>query len=128
MNSLWNATAQKCSFPVLESDIRTDVVIVGGGLAGVIVAEVVECVEHPDSDHLHVCKVNVGDEVLQIVCGAPNVRKGLKVLVALPGCILPGDFEIKAGKIRGQESNGMICALYEIGIDKKSQIVTAYIG
>lgn len=53
------------------------------------IGEVLECEMHPDSDHLHVCKVNVGDEVLQIVCGAPNVRKGLKVIVALPGAKLP---------------------------------------
>ena len=77
------------------------------------IGEVLECVDHPDSDHLHVCQVNIGDKVTQIVCGAPNVRKGLKVVVALPGAVLPGDFEIKASKIRGVESNGMLCALYE---------------
>ena len=83
------------------------------------IGEVIECEEHPDSDHLHVCKVNIGSEVLDIVCGAPNVRKGLKVIVAQVGAELPGDFKIKKGIIRGQESNGMLCALYEIGIDKK---------
>ena len=71
------------------------------------IGEVIECEMHPDSDHLHVCKVNVGNEVLNIVCGAPNVRKGLKVIVALPGAKLPGG-EIKRGIIRGQESNGML--------------------
>lgn len=86
-----------------------------------VIGEVVECVDHPDSDHLHVCKVNVGKEIVQIVCGAKNVRKGIKVIVALPGCILPGDFEIKSGKIRGQESNGMICALFELGIEEKTE-------
>ena len=85
-----------------------------------VIGEVKECIDHPDSDHLHVCQVDIGEKVVQIVCGAPNVRKGLKVLVALPGCILPGDFEIKVGKIRGQESNGMICALYELGLEKKT--------
>ncbi len=85
-----------------------------------VIGEVKECIDHPDSDHLHVCQVDIGEKVTQIVCGAPNVRKGLKVLVALPGCILPGDFEIKVGKIRGQESNGMICALYELGLEKKT--------
>ena len=55
-----------------------------------IVGEVLECDNHPDSDHLHVCKVNIGEEILNIVCGAPNVRKGLKVIVALPGAKLPG--------------------------------------
>ena len=81
--------------------------------------EVVECEMHPDSDHLHVCKVNVGNEVLQIVCGAPNVRKGLKVIVALDGAILPGDFKIKKGSIRGQESNGMLCSIAELGLESK---------
>ena len=85
-----------------------------------VIGEVKECIDHPDSDHLHVCQVDIGEKIVQIVCGAPNVRKGLKVLVALPGCILPGDFEIKVGKIRGQESNGMICALYELGLEKKT--------
>lgn len=86
-----------------------------------VIGYVKECIMHPDSDHLHICQVDVGDKVTQIVCGAPNVRKGLKVIVALPGCKLPGDFEIKAGKIRGQESNGMICALYELGLEKKTE-------
>ena len=85
-----------------------------------VVGEVVSCEMHPDSDHLHVCKVDVGNgEVLQIVCGAPNVRTGLKVIVALPGAELPGDFKIKAGKIRGVESNGMICSIAELGLDNK---------
>ena len=84
-----------------------------------VVGEVIECEMHPDSDHLHVCKVNVGNEVLQIVCGAPNVRKGLKVIVALVGAELPEDFKIKAGKIRGVESNGMLCSIAELGLDSK---------
>ncbi len=84
-----------------------------------IIGKVLECENHPDSDHLHVCKVDIGNEVLDIVCGAPNVRAGIKVIVAQVGAELPGDFKIKKGMIRGQESNGMICALYEIGIDKK---------
>ena len=84
-----------------------------------IIGNVLECVDHPDSDHLHCCKVDVGNEVLSIVCGAQNVRAGIKVIVAQVGAELPGDFVIKKGMIRGQESNGMICALYEIGLDKK---------
>ena len=84
-----------------------------------VIGKVLECEDHPDSDHLHVCKVDVGAEILDIVCGAPNVRSGIKVIVALAGAELPGDVKIKKGVIRGQESNGMICALYEIGIDKK---------
>ncbi len=83
-----------------------------------VVGEVLECENHPDSDHLHVCQVDVGKEVLQIVCGAPNVRKGLKVIVALPGAKLPLG-EIKKTTIRGVESNGMICSIAELGIDHK---------
>ena len=86
-----------------------------------VIGEVVECIAHPDSDHLNICQVNIGNEVTQIVCGASNVRKGIKVIVALPGCILPGNFEIKAGKIRGEESNGMICALFELGVEEKTE-------
>lgn len=74
------------------------------------------CVDHPDSDHLHVCQVNLGNETTQIVCGAPNVCAGQKVIVAKPGAKLPGG-EIKNGVIRGQESNGMICSLLELGVD-----------
>ena len=84
------------------------------------VGEVVECINHPDSDHLHICQVNIGECVTQIVCGAPNVRVGLKVIAALPGAILPGDFEIKKSKIRGVESNGMLCALFELGLEEKT--------
>ena len=84
-----------------------------------VVGEVIECEMHPDSDHLHVCKVNIGTEILQIVCGAPNVRKGLKVIVALVGAVLPGDFKIKQSNIRGVESNGMLCSIAELGIESK---------
>ena len=83
-----------------------------------IIGEVVECENHPDSDHLHVCKVNIGTETLQIVCGAPNVRKGLKVIVALSGAKLPGG-EIKKSNIRGVESNGMLCSIAELGLESK---------
>ena len=85
-----------------------------------VIGEIKEVEEHPDSDHLHVCKVNVGEEELQIVCGAPNVKKGLKVIVAKVGAILPGDFEIKKSKIRGVESCGMMCALFELGLEEKT--------
>ncbi len=92
-----------------------------GGLAGVIVAEVVECVEHPDSDHLHITRLNTGaPDLLQVVCGAPNVAQGQKVLLATVGTELPTDdgstFKIKRSKIRGVESLGMICAEDELGI------------
>lgn len=84
-----------------------------------IIGEVKECEMHPDSDHLHVCKVDIGKEILDIVCGAPNVRKGLKVIVAQVGAELPGDITIRKGNIRGQESNGMMCSLLELGIESK---------
>ena len=88
-----------------------------GGLAGVVVAKVLECVAHPDSDHLHVTKVDDGTgEPVTVVCGAPNVAAGQKVLFARIGTVLPGDFKIKKSKIRGVESMGMICAEDELGI------------
>ncbi len=84
-----------------------------------VIGKVIECKEHLDSDHLHVCKVDVGNEVLNIVCGAPNVRENLKVIVALVGAELPGNVKIKKGEIRGQESNGMICSIAELGLESK---------
>ena len=85
-----------------------------------VIGEVLECEKHPDSDHLHVLQVNLGEKygVTQIVCGAPNARKGLKVIVARVGAVLP-KIEIKKGIIRGQESNGMCCSLLELGVDPK---------
>jgi len=83
-----------------------------------IIGEVKECVDHPDSDHLHCCKVDVGSEILDIVCGAPNVRTGLKVIVAQDGAQLPGGKITKCLK-RGVESNGMICSLAELGLESK---------
>lgn len=88
-----------------------------GGLAGVVVAKVLECEPHPDSDHLHITKVDAGSgEPLQVVCGAPNVAAGQKVLFAGIGTVLPGDFKIKKSRIRGVDSFGMICAEDELGI------------
>ena len=101
----------------LEVDSLEQVEEIPGGLKGVIVAEVVECVDHPDSDHLHITKLNTGDpELLQVVCGAPNVAAGQKVLLATVGTVLGEDFKIKKSKIRGVESFGMICAEDELGI------------
>ena len=77
--------------------------------SGVLIGEVVECSQHPDADKLRVTKINVGaDELLDIVCGAPNCRLGLKVAVACVGAVLPGDFKIKKAKLRGQPSHGML--------------------
>ena len=90
---------------------------VPGGLAGVVVAKVLECEVHPNSDHLHITRVDDGTgEPLVVVCGAPNVAAGQKVLFARIGAVLPGDFKIKKSKIRGVESFGMICAEDELGI------------
>ncbi|MDU7808382.1 MAG: phenylalanine--tRNA ligase subunit beta, partial [Serratia marcescens] len=85
---------------------------------GVVVGEVVECGQHPDADKLRVTKVSVGSgELIDIVCGAPNCRQGLKVAVAMVGAVLPGDFKIKKAKLRGMPSEGMLCSYSELGID-----------
>ena len=90
----------------------------GKDIDKVVVGKVLECEMHPDSDHLHVCMVDVGEgEPIQIVCGAPNVAVGQKVPVALNGAILPGGIKIKKGKLRGVMSNGMICSHDELGIE-----------
>lgn len=83
-----------------------------------VIGQITECEPHPDSDHLHLCKVNIGTEVLDIVCGAPNARTGLKVIVALDSAVLP-EKTIKKGMIRGQESNGMLCSIAELGLEHK---------
>ena len=104
----------------LETGGVEEVQTIKGGLEGLVIGEVLTCEEHPNSDHLHITTVNVGGaEPLQIVCGAPNVAAGQKVVVAVNGTKLyDGDecFTIKRSKIRGVESNGMICAEDEIGI------------
>ena len=95
--------------------------VISNHIDNLVIGEVIECKDHPDSDHLHVCKVNIGNEIKQIVCGAPNVRIGLKVIVALPGAILPGDFKISKSKKRGIDSDGMICALFELGLEEETE-------
>ena len=111
------AVAEALTSIGLEVDSLEQIEEIPGGLKGVIVAEVVECVEHPDSDHLHITKLNTGEtELLQVVCGAPNVAAGQKVLLATVGTVLGEDFKIKKSKIRGVESFGMICAEDELGI------------
>ena len=84
-----------------------------------VVGHVLTCENHPNSDHLHITTVDLGDRVEQIVCGAPNVKKGQFVIVAQVGAVLPGDFKIKPSVIRGVESNGMICSLAELGMEPK---------
>lgn len=111
---------EKLAVKITEAGINVEKVITNH-IDHLVIGKVVSCIDHPDSDHLHLCQVDVGKEELQqIVCGAPNVREGLKVIVALPGAVLPGNFQIKASKIRGVESNGMICALYELGLEEKT--------
>jgi len=83
-----------------------------------VIGEVVSCKNHEESDHLHVCKVDIGSEVLNVICGAPNVKEGIKVILAKDGAVLPGG-TIKKTTILGCESNGMICSLLELGIDSK---------
>ena len=111
---------KELSVKITKAGINVEKVVTNH-INNLVIGEVVDCIDHPDSDHLHVCQVNIGSVVTQIVCGAPNVRKGLKVIVALPGAVLPGNFEIKKSKIRNQESNGMICALFELGLEEKNE-------
>ncbi len=93
---------------------------VAGAFTGVIVAEIISAEPHPDADKLRVCVVNTGTETVQIVCGAPNARVGLKAPLAQLGAVLPGDFEIKKAKLRGIESQGMLCAEQELGLSDES--------
>ncbi|WP_314341170.1 phenylalanine--tRNA ligase subunit beta [Leptotrichia wadei] len=94
--------------------------VLGGNLENVITAQIIEKEMHPDSDHLTICKVDNGKEILQIVCGAPNHKAGDKVVMAQVGAKLAPDFVIKKGKIRGVESNGMLCSEEELNIGKDS--------
>ena len=105
---------------ITEAGINIEKVI-SNHIDNLVIGKVLECTSHPDSDHLHVCKVDIKSEVKQIVCGASNVKEGLTVIVALPGAILPGNVEIKKSKIRGIESDGMICALFELGLEEKTE-------
>ena len=106
--------AEQLSMAGLEVDAVDPV---AGEFTGVKVGEVVECGQHPDADKLRVTKINVGEgELLDIVCGAPNCRLGLKVAVATVGAVLPGNFKIKKAKLRGQPSHGMLCSFSELGI------------
>jgi phenylalanyl-tRNA synthetase beta chain len=91
-----------------------------GEFSGIVVAQILSFEQHPDADKLNVCKVTDGSEEFQIVCGAPNVREGMKIPFAKIGALLPGDFKIKKAKLRGVESFGMLCAEEEMGIADKS--------
>ncbi len=111
-------TAEEIAARLTFSGIEVEEIKHLSNATGLIIGEVLTCTMHPDSDHLHLVKVNIGKEILDIVCGAPNVKKGLKVIVAQVGAKLPGG-EIKKGEIRGQVSCGMLCALNELGVDPK---------
>lgn len=116
--------------PALSSDELCETLTMGGlevegaepiapAFTGVIVAQVLTCDQHPNADKLHVCTVDIGKgEPVQIVCGAPNVKAGVKVPCATIGAVLPGDFKIKKAKLRGVESNGMLCSSRELGISE----------
>lgn len=105
---------------ITRSGIEVDSIIDRSqGMTNVVVGLVKECVKHPEADKLNICQVDVGEETTQIICGAPNVAQGQKVIVARPGAVLPGGMKIKKAKLRGEESNGMICSLQELGIEGK---------
>ena len=106
--------AEKLTELGLEYDYVTPLVVADN----TVIAKIIEVKDHPDSDHLHLCKVDDGEKVYDIVCGAPNVRKDMKVILAKVGAKLK-DIEIKESVIRGEKSEGMLCSLMELGIDKK---------
>ena len=107
---------KKLAVKITKAGINVEKVITNH-IDNLVVGKVLECVDHPNSDHLHICKVDIGTEVIQIVCGASNVKENIKVIVALIGAILPGNFEIKKSVIRGVESYGMICSLSELALE-----------
>lgn len=115
---LSDVTMQEVADKITSAGLEVEGIEYMSSGSNLTIGYVESCIDHPDSDHLHVCQVNLGDETTQIVCGAPNVAAGQKVIVAKVGAKLIGG-EIKAGVIRGQESNGMICSLLELGVDAK---------
>lgn len=106
---------------ITKSGIEVEgVEVLDEGIKNVVIGYVVEREQHPNADKLNKCLVDVGEgDPIQIICGAPNVDKGQKVAVAKVGAVLPGNFKIKKAKLRGEESNGMICSLQELGIEGK---------
>lgn len=118
---LTGVTAKELADRITKSGIEVESVeVLNKGAKGVVIGHVVERDQHPNADKLSKCLVDVGEgEPVQIICGAPNVAKGQKVAVAKVGAVLPGNFKIKRAKLRGEESNGMICSLQELGIESK---------
>ncbi len=118
---LSGVSATELAEKITKSGIEVEgVEVLNEGIQGVVIGHVLECEDHPNSDHLHKCQVDIGGEApVQIICGAKNVAQGQKVAVATVGAVLPGNFKIKRAKLRGEESNGMICSLQELGIEAK---------
>ena len=117
---LSDITPESSSEMITKSGIEVDGVhYVAEKIENVVIGYVISCEKHPNADRLHVCQVDVGEETLQIICGAPNIAQGQKVAVAKPGAVLPGNFKIKKVKLRGVESNGMICSLQELGVKEQ---------
>ncbi|PFE03693.1 phenylalanine--tRNA ligase subunit beta [Bacillus cereus] len=116
-----DVTAQELADKITKSGIEVEgVEVLNKGVKGVVVGHVLECEKHPEADKLSKCLIDIGEEEpVQIICGAPNIAKGLKVPVAKVGAVLPGNFKIKKAKLRGEASHGMVCALQELGIDGK---------
>ncbi|KXH87254.1 phenylalanine--tRNA ligase subunit beta [Sporosarcina sp. HYO08] len=115
-----NIAVEELAEKITRAGIEVDAIIDRShGMTNVVVGYVKECVKHPEADKLSICQVDVGEETTQIICGAPNVAEGQKVIVARPGAVLPGNFKIKKAKLRGEESNGMICSLQELAIEGK---------
>ncbi|MEH7248793.1 phenylalanine--tRNA ligase subunit beta [Neobacillus niacini] len=118
---LSGVSADELAEKITKSGIEVEGVdVLNEGIKGVVVGHVVERVQHPNADKLSKCQVDIGQgEPVQIICGAPNVAQGQKVAVATVGAVLPGNFKIKRAKLRGEESNGMICSLTELGMEAK---------
>ncbi|MCQ5364345.1 phenylalanine--tRNA ligase subunit beta [Anoxybacillus salavatliensis] len=118
---LTNITAKELADRITKAGIEVESVEVRNkGIQGVVIGHVLEREQHPNADKLSKCFVDIGEgEPVQIICGAPNVAKGQKVAVAKVGAVLPGNFKIKRAKLRGEESNGMICSLQELGVESK---------
>src|SRR5690606_7881843 len=118
---LGSITPEELAEKITKAGIEVDQIhyVTSEKSENVVVGYVTACEKHPNADKLKLCQVDVGDETLQIICGAPNVAKGQKVAVAKPGAVLPGGMKIKKVKLRGVESNGMICSLQELGFDEK---------
>lgn len=116
---LENEDLEQLASKVTKAGINVEHVITNK-IDNLVIGEVKDVENHPDSDHLNICKVDIGNELLQIVCGAPNVRVGLKVIVAKVGAKLP-EMTIKKSTVRGVESNGMLCALFELGLEEKTE-------